>query len=159
MKMTHPFSLISCVKLPIWNLPMFLIKFYRNACMKMSRMVHCSKLSPPVCCMHVLYCDVCVRLLRLSHDWCLCRICFALWMWLMYGVHVWHNRWGLFNSSIQNIGDLFPYWTIIMFPWKLNMSGVSVCVSTRPSISSSWVNGQTYRPEFQHDGQVEGYLG
>ena len=31
---------------------------------------------------------------------------------------------------------------------------VSVCV-----LPLSSVNGQTYRPEFQHVGQVEGYLG
>ena len=40
MKFTHLFYQFSCVKLPIWNLTLFVIKFHRYICMKMSRLVH-----------------------------------------------------------------------------------------------------------------------
>ena len=40
MKFTHLFDQFSCVKLPIWNLPLFVIKSYRYVCMKMSCMVN-----------------------------------------------------------------------------------------------------------------------
>ncbi len=38
-----------------------------------------------------------------------------------------------------------------------NSFGRWVCVCV--CVSLSWVNGQTYAPEFWHEGQVEGYLG
>ncbi len=34
---------------------------------------------------------------------------------------------------------------------------VSVCVRVR--VPLSWLNGQTYRPEFWHVGQLDDYLG
>ncbi len=40
MKFTHLFDKFSCVKLPIWNVMLFVIKFHRYICMKMSRLVH-----------------------------------------------------------------------------------------------------------------------
>ena len=36
---------------------------------------------------------------------------------------------------------------------------VNVWVCVCLSVSLSWPNGQTYRPEFWHEGQVGGYLG
>ncbi len=44
--------------------------------------------------------------------------------------------------------------------WRVGCNSIDiVCVSVCLSVSLSRPNGRTYRLEFQHGGQVEGYLG